>query len=229
MERLMFSGLTMSLVLTAVAFGASGSAQNLQGVGQPQINIRIHDYAKVSHTVMEHAEQMAGRILKKAGIDARWIDCSDSLINEVCYRPITSLDFLINLLPESMSDRLHQPPGVLGSALEGSGQSFGYSAWIFYDLAKDRAIEHQVDIGDLLGNAIAHELGHLLLGTNSHAGVSLMSAFWSVNQYRLISQGRLSFSAAEVKRMHASMSARELAAMDSARQGQSLVARNSSE
>lgn len=205
------------LVLPAAGF-ASSAAQNGQTPSEREISIRIHDYAKANHTVVKHAEQAAGRILKKAGIDARWIDCFDSLGKEACSRPFTTLDFVINLLPESMSDRMHLSQGVLGSAFEGSGaKNFGFSASVFYDIAKDRAKEHQVDFGELLGNAIAHELGHRLLGTNSHAGISLMSAFWSGTQYCLVAQSSLVFSDVEVKRIQTSVNARALAAMQSGR------------
>ena len=60
--------------------------------------------------------------------------------------------------------------------------------------------------------AIAHELGHLLLGTNSHSVRGLMSAFWSGNQLRLASQGYLEFSDAEAERIQAALSARARAA-----------------
>jgi hypothetical protein len=126
-----------------------------------------------------------------------------------------------------MSDRARFAGGVLGSAIEGTGDNFGFIASIFYDLAKERAAEHQVDFGELLGDAVAHELGHLLLGTNSHSGRSLMSAFWSGNQFRLAAQGGLEFSSAEVKRIEASMNARTLAEVT--RRAQAPAMANSSE
>jgi hypothetical protein len=41
-----------------------------------------------------------------------------------------------------------------------------------------RAHEANVDSGRLLGRAIAHEIGHLLLGTSGHANRGLMRARW---------------------------------------------------
>jgi hypothetical protein len=37
----------------------------------------------------------------------------------------------------------------------------------------------QVDVRVVLGRAIAHEIGHLLLGTNGHAPTGLMREIWS--------------------------------------------------
>jgi len=36
-----------------------------------------------------------------------------------------------------------------------------------------------VDEATLLGRAVAHEIGHLLLGTSQHADAGLMRAHWS--------------------------------------------------
>src|SRR5262249_37331804 len=46
------------------------------------------------------------------------------------------------------------------------------------------AAEAHTDCNVLLGNAIAHELGHLLMATNSHGPVGLMRAFWSQDEIR---------------------------------------------
>lgn len=81
---------------------------------------------------------------------------------------------------------------------------------------KDRAEERQLNFGELLGAVTAHELGHLLLGTNSHSGSGLMSAFWSGGKLRIAAQGWLTFTDAEAKRIHARMTARALAAAASA-------------
>ncbi len=209
LTRRTISGLTVGLMLAATAFGTP----KRQPVTDRQITIRIRDYAQSNPLVRQHAEEAAGNILQEAGVAARWIDCPiDSSSTGDSSSTWSPLDFVVNLLPYSMSERLHQGGGVLGFALEASGKDFGFIAWVFYDVAKDRAAEHQQDLGELLGDAIAHELGHLLLGTNSHSGWGLMSAFWSGNQLRRASQGGLAFSDREAERIQAALSARALAA-----------------
>lgn len=210
MKREITSGLVMSLILVSPSFGRSKSSQGEQPTAE--ITIRIRDYAHSEPLIRQHAEQVAGEILQKAGVATRWIDCPvGSPDIGACASPVSTLDFFVNLLPESMSDHLHLPGGVLGSAIEGSGKSFGFIASVFYDVARDRAADRQLDFGELLGDAIAHELGHLLLGTNSHSGRGLMCAFWSGNQFRLVAQGGLAFSEPEEKRIRAAMNARSLA------------------
>jgi hypothetical protein len=217
MKREIIRGLTMSLILTVAAFGAPENAQKEQPVSKTQITIRIRDYAQADPTVRQHAEQVAGEILEKAGVDTRWIECPVGWSSTgACARPVSTLVLVVNLLPRSMSDRLRRAGGVLGVAIEASDGKFGYVASIFYDEAKDRAEELQLNFGELLGDVIAHELGHLLLGTNSHSSSGLMSAFWSRNKLRMAAQGYLTFRDAEAKRIYAAMAARALGAAASA-------------
>jgi hypothetical protein len=214
LTRRTISGLTVGLMLAATAFGTPKSAQERQPVSGRQITIRIRDYAQAHPLVRQHAEEAAGNILQEAGVATHWIDCPvGSSSSGDCSSPVSPLDFVVNLLPYSMSDLLHQGGGVLGFALEAnSKKDFGFIASVFYDVVKERAAEHQQDLGELLGDAIAHELGHLLLGTHSHSGWGLMSAFWSGNQLRRAAQGCLAFSDREAERIQAALRARTLAA-----------------
>lgn len=213
LTRRTITALTVGLMLAATAFGTPKSAQKGQAVSGGQITIRIRDYAQANPLVRQHAEEAAGNILREAGVATRWIDCPVGSSNTGdCSSPESPLIFVVNLLPYSMSERLHQGGGVLGFSIEASGKDFGFIASVFYDVVKERAAEHQQDFGELLADAIAHELGHLLLGTHSHSGWSLMSAFWSGNQLRRASQGCLAFSDREAERIQAALSARALAA-----------------
>jgi hypothetical protein len=55
---------------------------------------------------------------------------------------------------------------------------------------------------------IAHEIGHLLLGTNSHSGKGLMSASWDLGDMRAIARGRLNFGSDESAKMRAEVARR---------------------
>jgi hypothetical protein len=215
MKRQIIGGLAVGLVLTAAAFGASESEQKEGTVSDRQITIRIRDYAQADPSVRRDAERVAGDILQKVGVDARWIECPvASPSSGECAGPVSTLVFVVNLLPRSMSDRYRRAGGVLGFALEASDNRFAYVASIFYDDVKDRAEERQLNFGELLGAVTAHELGHLLLGTNSHSSSGLMSGFWSGSKLRIAAQGWLRFTDAEAKRIYAAMAARAVAAAD---------------
>jgi hypothetical protein len=217
MKGQIIGGLAASLILTAAAFGTPENGQKEPSVTDRQITIRIRDYAQATPSVRQHAEQVATEILEKAGVDTRWIECPvGSSSTGACAGPMSTLVLVVNLLPRPMSDRLRRAGGVLGVAIEASDNKFAYVASIFYDEVKDRAEERQLNFGELLGAATAHELGHLLLGTNSHSGWGLMSAFWSGSNLRITAQGWLTFTDAEAKRIHRAVAARALAAAASA-------------
>jgi hypothetical protein len=231
MRYQIISGLTASLLLAGGALCAPKAVRKSEAVGDRQITIRIHDYAHANPSVLSRGERAVDDILQQAGVAAVWIDCSVDLPNAGdarCSRPVSPVDFVLNLLPRSKSDRLRRPAGVLGFAAEASGRGFGFITSIFYDVVKDCATQRQEDFGELLGDAIAHELGHLLLGTNSHSSRGLMCAFWSGNQLRIAAQRGLAFSDTETQRIQAAMTARVLAATAFPQEGQSLVTDSSS-
>ncbi len=66
-----------------------------------------------------------------------------------------------------------------------SAEGTGCYSDVFYD----RAVEPYMPIGmsasaDILGNVMAHELGHLLLGSNSHTATGIMRARWQGEELR---------------------------------------------
>jgi hypothetical protein len=220
------TGLALSLALAASSNGGpqKGSAQQVGS--DREIRIRIRNYARANPSVVLHAKRAAGDILREAGVNALWVECPidpDDSRDALCGKPLSSLDFVLNLLPRSMSDRFHLRGGVLGFAFVPEGRDFGSNAFIFYDVAKDCAQQHQ-DLDQLLGDAIAHELGHLLLGTNSHSSSGLMSASWSRKQLVTVQQRGLAFSTAEAERIQKAVLARRLAALSAAESSESPTA-----
>jgi hypothetical protein len=57
-------------------------------------------------------------------------------------------------------------------------------ATIYLDRVLRLAEQTGADRIALLGHAIAHELGHLLMASNVHGPIGLMRAFWSVDEVR---------------------------------------------
>jgi hypothetical protein len=154
------------MVFGASSYGVPQDAGMTRTRNDRQITVRINDYAHVKSPVLVQAEQTAGDILGKAGVDTIWVECQGgqtSPADVACAAPMTPLDFILNVLPRSMFQPLHPQEGVLGRALESTGKDFGFFAYIFYDSVKDCA--GQFDLGQYLGDVFAHELGHLLLGT----------------------------------------------------------------
>ena len=71
----------------------------------------------------------------------------------------------------------HLSARVLGQAIVIDGH-VSTMVTIFADRITVAAARLNMDRTPLLGRTLAHELGHLLLGTNSHAAYGLMTGMW---------------------------------------------------
>jgi hypothetical protein len=58
-----------------------------------------------------------------------------------------------------------------------------------------------VSLASILGHGVAHEIGHLLLGTNSHAETGIMRARWQSEELASVSKGALFFSSNQSQEM----------------------------
>ena len=72
----------------------------------------------------------------------------------------------------------------LGDAMVDRQSGAGVLATIYFDRVLWLAHQAGADSRVLLGSAIAHELGHLLLATTSHGPAGLMRALWSQDEVR---------------------------------------------
>jgi hypothetical protein len=142
-------------------------------------------------------EQWAADLLRKAGVDTRWLACSagEGLHGEAeCARPQTLLDLSLNLVKSAKSKDFRLVDNAYGFAAPSTDKEFGRDAWVFDDLVKKSASELQLSSAHLLGTVIAHELGHLLLGPNAHSKWGLMCARWSHEVLLAADRGDLNFS-----------------------------------
>jgi len=101
---------------------------------------------------------------------------------------------------EPSDDRL--PVMALGVTYSTDGRrpTRGYVFWM---RVQRYAQQFTVGVDMLLGAAMAHELGHMLLPSGSHTNRGLMQATWDRNQFRSVSAGLLHFSpqsAAQIRR-----------------------------
>jgi hypothetical protein len=118
------------------------------------------------------ALDIADEALSTASVGVDWTFCGPG----DCLIPLpTTLKVRLVFSPDA-----HGPDSdLLGHALIDSKTRSGVLATVYVDrtrrLAGDLGIDHRV----LLGRTIAHELGHLLLATSTHARGGLMRKFWS--------------------------------------------------
>jgi len=75
---------------------------------------------------------------------------------------------------------------------------------VFYEAVRHAKSDGaEFDIPIILGCVIAHEIGHLLLGSNSHSGSGVMKRRWDRKQFRQAMTGILLFTPEQAKRIQA--------------------------
>jgi hypothetical protein len=87
--------------------------------------------------------------------------------------------------------------------------SAGKYADVFFEHVEQlREEKPGVNLGTILGYVMAHEIGHLLLGSNSHSRSGIMQGEWHGDQLRSIALGELLFTAEQAERMRERVAAR---------------------
>jgi hypothetical protein len=76
---------------------------------------------------------------------------------------------------------------------------------LFLDEIQRQQAQTGVSVPCLLGYALAHELGHVLMRSNAHSPRGVMRAEWSRAELDRIQHGALKFSEAEAKALCASL------------------------
>ncbi len=175
-----------------------------------QIRIRVYDYAGVSEDVLRKAEDVTTGIFQKVGVDFVWFTCARNgkfSAKASCPEAMDRRDLILNIVPHSMSQGLGRKDEVDGLAVDGPDEFSGH-AWVFFDRAKEVAAKQLLNLANVLGNLMAHELGHLLLGSYPHSKTGLMRAGWSREEFIAANRGELGFSVPERERILKGVDAR---------------------
>jgi hypothetical protein len=177
------------------------------------ITLRVYDYAQVNRSTMRAAEGEATKIFAHAGVDARWVDCPTSRTDwdnfPNCRSAWQANDYVLRVMPKAMAGLLGKSQDTLGSAMD-CGIELSCAASVFYDRVMSLAGGASAPVEILLGRAMAHEIGHLLLGANSHSPTGIMRANWSDREFRPDACTELLFTAEQSRRMRSRLTEQTL-------------------
>ena len=210
---------------------AGFAAQPTLDSGEPggEITVRLYNYAQVPEGTLARAETIAEHIFRHAGIETTWLACpTDGDISKypACRRPLGPRDLVVRIMPQPKA-RYTQQKHVLGFALLPSDGSFGNVVNVYFERVEKLTFENLRSVTDglfsqalppkictslILGCVIAHEMGHLLLGSNSHSRHGIMRPNWSRQDLEDAYFGRQCFTSRQAKRLHADVRVRALSA-----------------
>ncbi len=175
---------------TLVFAGTFVSPEPVQGqsgviaASGPIVTVQVYKWARVSPATLEKGQAVAGEIFKEAGVELRWAECP------------------CEARPEAMTLSLRIIPKLFGSTTSkfrsdhlgfaAVNKQGGELATIFYD--RIESVGKGGDLASLLGLATAHELGHLLLGSEAHTDEGIMRPYWTRKLLRQANWNQLRFS-----------------------------------
>lgn len=145
------------------------SAQTYAG----HLAVRLYDFSALDKSVRSAALEEARAIVADAGVTADWHDCYRT---EGCTPEAGEL--VVRVIRET-GEHGFEWQRALGVSVIDPAAGSGTLATIFINRVEDSARHAGADLALLVGRAIAHEVGHLILRTNAHAGEGLMRAIWT--------------------------------------------------
>jgi hypothetical protein len=152
-------------------------------LGVAVVVVRIYDATGFADADRRVALDVAQKALAAANVHVVFKACrpewSDGEACDTTPAPGERIVRIVNSPP-------HPQPGTetsLGSAAVDRVTNTGVLATIWADRVR-RVAAGRTDQGLLLGRAIAHELGHLLLGAGAHSKSGLMRQYWTEQELR---------------------------------------------
>ena len=188
------------------------------------MTVRIENYSGTSARLIKSAQLHAAKIFRGAGVELRWVDCragsSGRVENPACLRTEwTDRSQYAHRSPVTDNEFSGQP-GVVGIAQLPPAGGFGYMAYVFYQRVEELC-GHEFPKAPVLGHMIAHELGHLLLGSNTHSRSIIMHVPWRSWELQRACEFGMRFTKQQSDRIRANVLRRLalLQSMESARGG----------
>ncbi len=170
------------LTLCVGVAGWESAAAQTQTPERFSVQVLLQDDAGVPADVLERAKRDAIGVFGRSDIDLEWIDGgtyqSRSLVLRIVARPTGTKNrsrFVVGLAP-------------------GTREAQGTMALAFYGRIRVYSAELALDVSQMLGHVMAHELGHLLLPNDAHSFTGVMRGAWDRAQAAQATAGLLTFT-----------------------------------
>jgi hypothetical protein len=186
----------LSLSLQSLVFASSPAtgqdSQNQRETSYSQereiVTVLLHNYAHLPRQILTEAEDRVSLIFRKAGVKVTFADCplnaEDPVLYPGCPEVVDGTQLFLRIFPTT------------STKMDRGGESFVAAriANIFWNRVEEQAQRLNVHAPRILAHTVAHELGHLLLGSNSHSPTGIMTARWEAQVLVRICQDGLFFN-----------------------------------
>lgn len=212
MSRAALRHCCLALACTAALAGLLAVSGGELHAAAPRIVVRLVDTADTA-TTRATATQVASDILAEAGVDVAWRDCTPTGGDLRCTDGLSRGEFIVRIMRRYVprgdergggpdTTAITNDDGLqLGFAALDPRSHRGVLATIYHDRVVGVAMRARVSHARLLGRAIAHELGHLLLRGDRHGESGLMRAVWTDGELARERQADWLFTPGERQRL----------------------------
>ena len=164
----------------------------------PRLQVSLFNDAGVDPATLAEAESRASAIFSHSGIAVDWLVCSAANPNDFspAVTPCSTLSWPFHLSIRIRPSAISISADTFGQAFLSAAGEGVYSNVYFHNISRGG---HSADLpeAELLGCVLAHELGHLLLGTNSHSPSGLMQPRWDSATLSAAARSGLFFTSAQ--------------------------------
>jgi hypothetical protein len=170
--------LLLAALCSCARSSPAGAADRSPAAGASLV-VRLYGSGLASRDLRE-AVRVATRTLAGSGIHVEWKDCRKSTAASelpVCRQSLAGNESVLRLMPAATA--MDREATALGFTLLDLGGRRAVLSTVYMDRVDAVATRTKIEPALLTGRAMAHEIGHLLLGTSGHAPTGLMRAFWS--------------------------------------------------
>jgi hypothetical protein len=193
-------GIANRIVFIA-ASGLTRCSGQLEGE-HPAITVRLENWAEASAVQLSGAQNAAAKIFRAAGIEINW-----QLVLSRISSPERRTGATLLMRISRSQDFGYAEPSI-GFRWERGPNDF--LAIVFLDRVEKLARRWDVrsETAAVLGCAMAHELAHLLLGSE-HSSDGIMRAEWNSKAVRLAARLELQFTAGQAAAMREQLNRRK--------------------
>lgn len=167
----------------------------------PKFTVIVFNYAEAPADVLAEAQGFAQKVFQHAGVGIEWIEPSSVATQRESDTSRNGLRLVMRIVPNSMIVPGANQNDLLGFSLVSTDGGVGFTAGAYYERVQQFSVQLGGDTALVLGYVIAHELGHLLLGANSHLRSGIMSYPFEHRELLLAAQNRLHFTPPQAKRI----------------------------
>lgn len=195
-------GRNASMILGLMLATVSGFSKT--PVSDVGVTVRLLDYVNLPAGERSEVAATAKRVLAQAGVAVEFVECFSGGVETgtpACTAPLGPADLILRILQPKFAAKGEQL-GYAAMTSEG-----GAYITVFINPAQRKARVGSLDDGVFLGHAVAHEIGHLLLGSNAHSSSGIMRPVWRPVDEEWMVKGVLVFDAGQAKQMRSKLMA----------------------